>query len=72
MSIKHGEIYFVYLDPAFGRELGGSKTRPVAVVSIDEINENPLVMTIVPGTTDKGQPTHFLNAVRVDPTCATV
>ena len=68
VAIRRGEVYFVYLDPAFGRELGGYKTRPVVVLSIDDINEKPLVVTIVPGTTDKGQQVNFRNVVRVEPT----
>jgi hypothetical protein len=36
--IARGERYFVYLDPAFGHELGGYKTRPVVVVSINDIH----------------------------------
>jgi len=68
VSIRRGEIYFVYLDPVFGRELGGYKTRPVAVLSVNDINAKPLVVTVVPGTSDKGQGMVFLNVVRVEPT----
>ncbi len=35
-QIQRGEVYFVHLDPVFGREVGGYKTRPVIVVSIDD------------------------------------
>jgi len=38
----------VNLDPVIGREQGG--TRPVVVVSRDEINSKPLVVQVVPGT----------------------
>lgn len=46
--MKRGEIYFVNLNPAFGREQYG--TRPVLVVSNDLLNSLPLVVTVVPGT----------------------
>ena len=46
--IKRGEIYFVNLDPVVGREQAG--TRPVLVVSDDQINSRPLVVLVVPGT----------------------
>jgi len=48
MSIYRGEIYFVSLDPVKGREQAGK--RPVLVLSIDEINRLPLVITVVVGT----------------------
>jgi mRNA interferase MazF len=44
MSIKRGQIYFVTLDPVQGREQAGK--RPVLVLSIDEINDLPLVVTV--------------------------
>lgn len=50
-QIGQGEIYFVHLDPVFGREIGGYKTRPVVVVSINDIHRNTRIVTIVPGTT---------------------
>jgi hypothetical protein len=48
MAIARGEIYFVNLNPAHGREQAG--TRPVLVLSIDAINQLPLVVTVVVGT----------------------
>lgn len=48
MSILRGQIYFVNLDPVYGREQAG--TRPVLVLSIDTINDLPLVVTVVVGT----------------------
>ena len=48
MSIKRGQIYFVSLDPVRGREQAGK--RPVLILSIDEINELPLVVTVIVGT----------------------
>jgi len=53
MPVERGEIYFVFLDPAFGREMGGYKTRPVVVFSVNDINKQPLAVTVVPGTTDQ-------------------
>jgi len=47
-SIQRGEIYFVDLNPAQGREQSGQ--RPVLVLSVDAINLLPLVVTIVVGT----------------------
>ena len=46
--IQRGEIYFVDLDPVQGREQGGH--RPVLVLSLDYINQRPLVVTVVLGT----------------------
>jgi mRNA interferase MazF len=46
--MTRGEIYFVDLNPVVGREQYGR--RPVLVVSTDDINTLPLVVTVVPGT----------------------
>lgn len=46
--IQRGEIYFVDLNPVQGREQSGR--RPVLVLSIDSINNLPLVVTVVVGT----------------------
>jgi mRNA interferase MazF len=67
MPIQRGQIYYVYLDPAFGHEIGGYKPRPVVVLSINDINNKPLTVTVVPGTSDKGQAAHFRNIVPVEP-----
>jgi mRNA interferase MazF len=48
MTIKRGQIYFVNLNPVQGREQAGK--RPVLVLSIDEINQLPLVVTVIVGT----------------------
>ena len=48
MNIQRSQIYFVNLDPTQGREQAGA--RPVLVVSIDEINQQPLVVTVIVGT----------------------
>ena len=48
MSLQRGQIYFVNLNPVKGREQGGR--RPVLVLSTDDINNLPLVVTVVVGT----------------------
>lgn len=70
MEVQRGQIYYVYLDPVFGRELGGFKMRPVAVLSIDDINRKPLTITVVPGTSAGSKPVHFPNVVVVQPSAA--
>jgi mRNA interferase MazF len=52
-NIKRGEIYFAYLDPAFGRELGGYKARPVVVISINVLHQDTRLVTVVPGTSTR-------------------
>jgi mRNA interferase MazF len=66
MTIQRGEIYFVNLNPVTGREQAG--TRPVLVLSLDVINQLPLVVTVVVGT--KGANIHkdYPTNVRVPPT----
>jgi mRNA-degrading endonuclease toxin of MazEF toxin-antitoxin module len=62
--IARGELYFVHLDPAFGREIGGYKPRPIVVVSIDGIRQNTRVVSVVPGTSKASiRP----NVVKIDP-----
>jgi mRNA interferase MazF len=46
--ISRGDIYFVSLDPTKGREQAGRM--PVLVVSVNAINRQPLVVTVVVGT----------------------
>jgi mRNA interferase MazF len=46
--MRRGEIYFVDLNPAVGREQRGR--RSVLILSIDAINRAPLVVTVIPGT----------------------
>jgi len=48
MPIRRGNIYFVNLNPVLGREQAGQ--RPVLVLSVDEVNAQPLVVTVVVGT----------------------
>jgi mRNA interferase MazF len=61
--IKRGEIYFVSLDPAKGREQAGK--RPVLVVSSDTINTQPLVVTVVAGTDSKNVSRNYPTNIRV-------
>ena len=65
--IQRGEIYFVFLDPCFGKEIGGYKTRPVVVVSIDDIHQHTRLVTVVPGTsTNRSDEKSNLVLVRPD------
>ncbi len=48
MAIQRGDIYFVNLIPVQGREQAGQ--RPVLVLSINAINQLPLVVTGIVGT----------------------
>lgn len=48
MPVRRGDIYTVNLNPVIGREQAGQ--RPVLVLSVDEINSQPLVVTVVVGT----------------------
>ena len=54
MTIERGDVFFVDLDPVRGREQAGR--RPVVVLSINEINQRPLVVAVVVGT--KGENVH--------------
>jgi mRNA interferase MazF len=63
MAVKRGEIYFVNLNPVQGREQAGR--RPVLVVSRDEINQRPLVVTVVVGTKGANLSQDFPTSVRV-------
>ena len=62
--IERGQIYFVDLDPTFGREQSG--LRPVLVVSSNRINRLPLVVTVVVGTKGTNLPKDFRTNVRVE------
>ncbi|MBI4905206.1 MAG: type II toxin-antitoxin system PemK/MazF family toxin [Acidobacteria bacterium] len=61
--MRRGEIYFVTLDPATGREQAGR--RPVLVVSDDSINSKPLVVTVVVGSSGDRWPEDYPTNVRV-------
>jgi mRNA interferase MazF len=63
MSIQRGEIYFVDLNPVQGREQAGR--RPVLVLSINAINNLPLVVTVVVGTRGENVPRVYPSNVRV-------
>lgn len=67
---RRGELYYVDLDPSIGNEIGGglNKPRPVVVLSINDINEKPLVVCVVPGTKAGNKPRHFRNVAVVQPT----
>lgn len=61
--IKRGEIYFINLNPVKGREQAGE--RPVLVLSIDSINQLPLVVTVVVGTKGENISPDFPTNVRI-------
>lgn len=65
MSIQRGDIYFVNLNPVQGREQAGQ--RPVLVLSIDEINRLPLVVTVVVGTKGENIQRDYPTNVRLSP-----
>lgn len=65
MPLHRGEIYFVNLNPVKGREQAGS--RPVLVLSIDTINKQPLVVTVVVGTKGENISRDFPINIRVSP-----
>src|SRR5438270_351420 len=61
--MRRGEIYFVDFSPIVGREQAGR--RPALVLSVDEINRLPLVVTVVPGTDGANFPRDFDTAIRL-------
>lgn len=63
MTIQRGDIYFVNLNPVQGHEQAGQ--RPVLVLSIDDINRLPLVITVVVGTKGANLPRDYPTNVRV-------
>jgi mRNA interferase MazF len=65
MTIARSQIYFVNLNPVQGREQAGE--RPVLVLSIDIINQSPLVVTVVIGTKGANIRRDFPTNVRVPP-----
>ncbi|MCX7409801.1 MAG: type II toxin-antitoxin system PemK/MazF family toxin [Planctomycetales bacterium] len=65
MSVRRGEVYFANLDPVRGREQSG--LRPVVVLSVNEINRMPLVVTVVVGTKGANVARDFDTNVRVSP-----
>lgn len=65
MTIQRGEIYFVSLNPVRGREQAGN--RPMLVLSIDSINQLPLVVTVVVGTSGEHISRDYPTNVRLSP-----
>ncbi len=65
MTIQRGEIYFVNLNPVQGREQTGK--RPVLVLSVNSINQLPLVITVVVGTKGENITRDYPTNVRVSP-----
>ncbi len=65
MPIQRGEVYFVDLDPVIGKEMSGGKKRPTVVISINDINRKPLVVTVAPGSRTAS---NFRNVAKVAPT----
>ena len=63
MSIQRGDIYFVNLNPIKGKEQAGN--RPVLVLSIDALNQLPLVVTVIVGTKGTNVRKDFPTNVRV-------
>jgi mRNA interferase MazF len=63
MIVQRGEIYFVNLNPVKGREQAGE--RPVLVLSINEINRLPLVVTVVVGTKGENISQNYPSNVRI-------
>ena len=63
MAVQRGEIYFVDLNPVQGREQAGR--RPVLVLSIDDINRLPLVVTVLVGTKGENIPRDYPTNVRL-------
>ncbi len=61
--INRGDVFFVRLDPVEGREQAGR--RPVLVVSVDSINRQPLVISVVVGTNSANIPRDYPTNVRV-------
>jgi mRNA interferase MazF len=65
VSITRGEIYFVNLNPVVGREQAGK--RPVLVLSIDAINQLPLVVTVIVGTKGTNIQRDYPTNIRISP-----
>ena len=63
MSIRRGDIYFVDLNPVRGREQAGR--RPVLVLSVNAINQLPLVVTVVVGTSGENISRDYPTNVRI-------
>jgi len=66
MAILRGEVYFVELGPTRGKEID-IKRRPVVVLSVNEINRKPLVVTVIPGGTRSAEKPIYRHEVKVAP-----
>ena len=65
MPIQRRQIYFVDLNPVKGREQSGK--RPVLILSIDDINALPLVITAIVGSKGQNIRQNYPTNVRVTP-----
>lgn len=65
MNIQRGQIYFVNLNPVQGREQAGQ--RPVLILSNNQINTLPLVITVIVGTKGANIRQNYPTNVRVTP-----
>ena len=65
MSVARGDVYFVDLDPVRGREQAGR--RPAVVLSVNAINQLPLVVTVVIGTSGANVRRDYPSNARITP-----
>ena len=65
MALERGDIYLVNLNPVQGREQAGS--RPVLILSVNAINQLPLVVTVVIGTKGENIAHDYPTNVRITP-----
>lgn len=63
MTVNHGDIWLLNLDPTVGREPRG--TRPGLVISVDKFNQGPTELVIVLPVTSKKKNTPF--HIEIDP-----
>lgn len=63
MGVKRGAIYWVDFGPPRGCEK--AFRRPAVVISINAINDLPLVVVVVPGTKGANKSRDFNASVRV-------
>ena len=64
MKIKKWHIYRTDLDPVVGSEQG--KTRPVVIISEDEINDLLNIVNVLPVTTRKPERNIYPNEAKLD------
>lgn len=65
MALERGDIYLVNLNPVQGREQAGR--RPVLILSVNAINQLPLVVTVVIGTKGENIAHDYPTNVRITP-----